>query len=280
MQKRYAPLFIVLGLAALAVVAGVILKAPEPLSPIKILMPNAGGRVVFNHRQHAEDYGFDCTICHHERELSSYEPQPCGSCHGVTFDQKFVADHQKTFGSDYEACLTCHHTEITETAWNRDMHDLHAESIAESCQTCHHEMEDFGTDAQSCATEGCHERLAPGQPAPADAQPPLYRDAVHTTCATCHPHTEAFEEGLDGCASCHDLSTPRKDYVAKGLKTLPKEQIDSFSKCAACHYEKPVEEVFLDRMSAYHKQCGDCHAERGGPSVEQAKNQCYQCHIR
>lgn len=285
LQKRYVPLLVVLCLAALGAVAGVLLRAPEPPIPIKILMPNAGGRVVFNHRQHVEDYNLKCIECHHESESARDNPQPCGACHGVAFNDVFLASHQQTFAGDAEACLTCHHTEIKSTAWDIDLHDMHAESIADSCETCHHEIDDFGMDPQSCYDSGCHERLEPGQPVPVDAEPLIYRDAVHTVCASCHPHSDSFEDGLAGCASCHELSESRKEFVQSSKGELTREQISSFSKCATCHYDRPAEEIMPDRMGAYHGQCGDCHERMSGPSVSQPKDpnekeQCYQCHIR
>lgn len=185
-------------------------------------MPNAGGRVIFNHRQHAEDYGVNCGACHH--------------------------------------------AEITGTSWNRDMHDMHVENFVENCQACHH---DAGTEPEpmSCYTPGCHARLpADGKLNPrAKNIPP--RDAVHTRCSSCHAHEDAFNEGLAGCAGCHDLETPPDNKTA-------------YSACASCHTQPPLAAALPDRMGIYHKQCGDCHTSMNGPFVEQEANQCYQCHIR
>lgn len=221
-KQRYNALFLVLGLAAVCVVIGVVATPPTPTQPIKLLMPNAGGRVIFNHRQHAEDYGVNCS--------------------------------------------SCHHTEIASTAWDRDMHDLHAEEFAEDCQSCHHDSS-IEPEPMSCYSPGCHERLLPGGKVNPKAATIPARDAVHQRCYACHAHEDAFNEGLKGCANCHDLQTPPDDKAA-------------YSTCASCHNQPPLAAVLPDRMSVYHKQCGDCHADMSGPLVSQEANQCYQCHIR
>ena len=292
MHKRYFPLIAVLGIAALAFFAGLALTPAKPELPNRILMPNAGGRVVFNHAQHAEDYGVACETCHHENTEARMDPKPCISCHDVAFNQEFAATHQETFKDDPQACLTCHHVEIASTNWDRDMHDLHAESLVgpEGCQTCHHD-ESIEPEPMSCTN--CHETIERGKPVPTDTDVPLYRDAVHAVCADCHAHSDSFTPGvagLQGCADCHDGLDTRKEFVESGKTELSAEDISNMSACATCHYDPTVDEVMLGRMAAYHKQCGDCHTEVGrGPSTEEikpsspgetVKQQCYQCHIR
>lgn len=221
-KNRYTALFIVLGLAAACVGIGLIATPPTPTQPVKLLMPNAGGRVIFNHRQHAEDYGASCS--------------------------------------------TCHHTRIIATAWDRDMHDLHAESMTESCQDCHHDA-GIEPEPMSCYSSGCHKRLLPDGKVDTKSKTIPARDAVHRRCYSCHAHEDVFNDGLAGCASCHDLETPPDDRA-------------TYVTCASCHTQPPLAGVLPDRMETYHKQCGDCHSEMNGPLVEQDANQCYQCHIR
>lgn len=223
-KNRYNALFSILGLAFVCVVVGIIATAPTPAQPVKILMPNAGGRVIFNHRQHAEDYGISCS--------------------------------------------TCHHLEISGSSWDRDMHDLHAEDFAveDGCQTCHHDA-GIEPEPMSCLTAGCHERIGATKDEKKKSNSIPARDAVHQRCYSCHAHEDTFNEGLAGCASCHDMSAPSDDRT-------------TYTDCAVCHTQPLLENVLMDRMETYHKQCGDCHADLGGPSVEQEANQCYQCHIR
>lgn len=221
-KKRYTPLFYALGLALACVIVGALATPPIPAQPVKILMPNAGGRVIFNHRQHAEDYGVSCS--------------------------------------------TCHHLEISGSSWDRDMHELHAENFAEDCQTCHHTA-DIEPEPMSCYTAGCHERLAVAGQEKKKGNAIPARDAVHQRCYSCHAHEDTFNEGLAGCASCHDIAQPGDDLA-------------TYTDCAVCHTQPPLAAVLPDRMETYHKQCGDCHAEMSGPGVEQEDNQCYQCHVR
>ncbi|MDR2891639.1 MAG: cytochrome c family protein [Deltaproteobacteria bacterium] len=293
MPKRYLPLIVVLGIAALASVVGLALAPAEPELPNHILMPNAGGRVAFNHAQHAEDYAVACETCHHENAEARVDPKSCGSCHGVAFDKEFAAAHQDTFKDDPQACLTCHHTEFTGTSWDRDMHDMHAENMVgpEGCQTCHH---DESIEPEPMACSSCHETIEKGQPVPpADSTPPLYRDAVHSVCADCHAHSDSFApgvEGLQGCADCHEATEARAEFLESGKTELTPEEIAALSSCAACHYDPAVDEVMRGRLDAFHGQCGSCHAQVGkGPSTEEikpsspgeiVKQQCNQCHIR
>lgn len=221
-KNRYTALFIVLGLAAACVGIGIIATPPVPTQPVKLLMPNAGGRVIFNHRQHAEDYGAGCS--------------------------------------------TCHHTEIIATTWDPEMHDLHAENLTESCQDCHHDSS-IEPEPMSCYSPGCHERLSASGKVNTKAKTIPARDAVHQRCYSCHAHEDTFNEGLAGCASCHDLATPPDDR-------------EEYATCASCHTQPPLAALLPDRMETYHKLCGDCHSTMSGPLVEQDANQCYQCHIR
>lgn len=279
MHKRYFALFMFIGIAAACAAVGWFFTPPPHDKPIKLVMPNAGGRVVFTHRIHAEDLGYySCEYCHHESEGARPNPQPCGACHGVDFNAAFVESHQKDFADDPQSCLTCHHTEIASNVWDKEMHEAHAENYTDSCQSCHH-TEDIEPEPTNCAD--CHERIEQGKAAPVDAEPLLLRDAVHKRCASCHAHEDTFAEGLQGCATCHNLTNERALFVKSDKKSLTAEDADKFSKCATCHYEQTVETVMPSRMQAFHSQCGDCHTETGlGPSVEQEKNQCFQCHIR
>lgn len=285
MQKRYTYLFVVLGIAVIAAVAGIALTPPSPAVPNKVLLPNAGGRVVFTHQQHAEDYGLDCATCHHENAESRPDPLACGACHGQTSDADFVKTHTETFKDDPQACLTCHHQELASTNWDEDVHQLHIDILdvedgkETNCQSCHH---DSSIEPEPMACSDCHERLETGKPVPTDPDPILYRDAVHARCASCHTetHSESFDKGIKGCADCHESTDTRKAFIESGKDKLSDDDIAALSSCATCHFEPPVEEIFPNRMQAFHQQCGSCHADMGGPSVESDDKQCNQCHIR
>ena len=93
-------------------------------TPVRLLLENAGGRVVFDHRRHAEDYKVACETCHHESAEARENVQPCGACHGVDFDGSFREDHVAAFADDETTCATCHHMGSAPAKWD---HAAHAE---------------------------------------------------------------------------------------------------------------------------------------------------------
>lgn len=275
MPKRYIPLFLVLGTALIFIVFGLVKSSPAPATPVKTVLANQAGRVVFNHRMHAEDYGVQCEQCHHENAAARPDPKPCASCHGQDIDETFVKTHQNSFAGDPQACLTCHHRELTPK-WDKEMHERHAEMYTDSCQSCHH---DSSIEPEPTSCSSCHETIEKGKALPEDPEPILFRDAVHQRCFSCH-EPEKPTPTDDGCAFCHELVVTRDNFVQSGKKELIAEESALFPRCAACHYTQAVNELIPGRMPAYHKQCGDCHADmNAGPSV-QDKQQCNQCHIR
>ena len=99
-------------------------------TPVRLLLENAGGRVVFDHRRHAEDYKVACETCHHESAEARENVQPCGACHGVDFDGSFREDHVAAFADDETTCATCHHMGSAPAKWD---HAAHAEEYGLSC---------------------------------------------------------------------------------------------------------------------------------------------------
>ena len=69
-------------------------------TPVRLLLENAGGRVVFDHQRHAEDYKVACETCHHESGKPRENVQPCGACHGIDFGGSFREDHVAAFADD------------------------------------------------------------------------------------------------------------------------------------------------------------------------------------
>ena len=47
-------------------VGGYLVPQEKEVLPGRVLMPNIGGRVVFDHKTHMEKYGLTCAQCHHE----------------------------------------------------------------------------------------------------------------------------------------------------------------------------------------------------------------------
>lgn len=289
-------LYVFAAVAALCIIAvvGYMRPAPEADLPVKVLFPSPNSSaVVFTHAAHVEEYQVDCTTCHHESPVDRPDPQPCGACHGQTFDEEFAQTHIRSFidengKPDLDACFTCHHLEfnLEEPVWTREMHNDHADMYTSDCTDCHH-TEEIEPEPESCAN--CHEAMDHGNMPPVDDFMPTYRDAVHERCASCHENW--LDEGLDGCANCHAMS-PARDLMYEEYSNLqPGDRPERhFTDCVACHYMQDMspQDLMLPRDQAFHTQCMSCHEEAGaGPypmPPDQVKDKrdesrhCAQCH--
>lgn len=106
-QKREKT--IALGLAVILLVVGVIcltaFSARKPETPIRIDFKSTAGNVLFDHKAHIEDYGLDCTDCHHEFDESEQKkPQACSVCH--TGDE--TGEAFKRPDAFHQQCIGCH----------------------------------------------------------------------------------------------------------------------------------------------------------------------------
>lgn len=248
MQKKFFPILIItvllLGLAA----TGYMVPAQKQKVPVRILFKNSGGKVIFKHLRHHQDYGIPCDKCHHERKTANNEPLPCGSCHPESFDKDFVRNHINSF-PDNTYCVKCHHAELGKLNFDHEAHEEYAE---DNCQACHH-GEKIEKELQKCSN--CHTNAG-------TKDIPSIRNAAHARCVKCHE--DQFKDGLKGCNPCHRI----KDMTHyKGDTT----------QCAQCHQE-PGKDLVLNRMSAFHDQCMVCHKElKKGPYKD---NDCDKCHLR
>lgn len=264
--------------------------AKEEAVPTRVLLENIGGRVVFDHKVHVEQYDLDCETCHHESLDATKNVIACGVCHNsipsneeiiilseniiqnsteeelaaeVTFGGETMKKplniapyHDTAVVTDFAACLTCHHLEFTPKDWG---HDAHIEEFGLSCESCHHEDKDIEPEPMNC--NECH----------FEGAGVTLRDAVHPKCAECHQ--EWFDEGIESCAQCHDRLDTRKAYKEKGsFKMNP-----TYDKCSSCHGDVEPNTLFPNKMQSFHLLCMDCHESRGvGPYKD---TQCAQCHI-
>lgn len=158
MHKRYFPIATVVAVLLAIAVAGFTAGATEKTTPARVVMDNAGGRVIFSHKFHIEDYGLECTDCHHD-DIEAETYLACGSCHPSEFNEAFRTDHPERFPDD-EACLRCHYDTPTETLSDDDRPDtdfipLRADAFHTQCMSCHEENGGpYGDD--SC--NDCHAR--------------------------------------------------------------------------------------------------------------------------
>ena len=82
MEKRLYPIVLLTVLLALLAAAGYNLPPSEGATPIRVLLDNKGGKIVFEHKAHAEGYGLECSSCHHAENLDK-GISPCGECHNA-----------------------------------------------------------------------------------------------------------------------------------------------------------------------------------------------------
>lgn len=92
-------------------------KTPE--QPVRMVLRNIGGNVLFNHEKHTseEGYGIKCKECHHDMEDDESKATACGECHkpaGEEALRRQDAFHQNCKGCHEEGglgpveCNRCH----------------------------------------------------------------------------------------------------------------------------------------------------------------------------
>ncbi|WP_338666575.1 cytochrome c3 family protein [Pseudodesulfovibrio methanolicus] len=151
MQNRYFIISSVVALLFAGAVVGYAIPVEKQEVPARVILDNTGGRVVFAHRVHAEDYGSACDDCHHDG-LEGEAYLPCGTCHPAEFDETFRAEHQKAF-PDRKACLRCHDEVPTGPLAEDARPDIESiptrgEAFHTLCMGCHEENGGpFGDDA-------------------------------------------------------------------------------------------------------------------------------------
>ena len=248
MRKTYGLMGVLLALS----IGGYLLPETKEALPGRILMPNAGGRVVFDHGAHNEGYGLACVQCHHDifkpasgkSCLACHDKNmavakvPCKACHGADFAGGFKASHT-AMAEDRQVCVTCHHAWFTPRNEER-------RAIPHGGQACGYVPEDGGQGGE-----------ASGLP---------LKEAAHARCAECH---EAMLTGdVQNCAMCHSVVDAEKQL--RDGKSVDAALVS----CSSCHEEEP-KKLIPNSMAAYHGLCIGCHREKGGPVDE-----CSQCHMK
>lgn len=262
-QKRYLPVAVLTVVLAVVAALGYSLPRPSEDQPRRVLLPNAGGAVIFEHAAHVSACNIPCQTCHHESPALRKDVQQCGKCHGAVFDAAFRKSHVAAF-ADNASCATCHHFEGGPKKWGHDKH--HAE-LGLECTECHHSDTSIEDKPQNCAR--CHKSGAPSGKKTEKGVAPNLADAVHARCVSCHE--DMFAAGARGCASCHTVRPVREKLPQQGIVTLNPLYVD----CAVCHAEK-AQKLVPGRMDAFHRQCMGCHEKTGkGPYGKQS---CARCH--
>lgn len=250
LSRRHLPITIVAVILLATGVVGYMIPASEADVPKRVLLQSSGGKVIFGHETHADDYGQDCQSCHHQGTASAEAPEKtvaCGSCHAKTFDQRFIDGHPTAF-EDERLCASCHHMEFKGLIFD---HPAHQEYAGEDCMACHHD-ESIDPDGPSKCSS-CHTARLEGSR-------PSLGDASHQRCADCH--YDVFEEKTAGCSYCHEER--EADPADAGSVS-----------CSTCHEEKTAD-LIPERTAAFHGQCMGCHEEFGaGPYGDDSCNRCH-----
>jgi hypothetical protein len=117
---------IVYYLAGALLVVGVVCYAAfpdkQPDEPLRILLKNTAGNVIFDHQTHTSDEGYgleDCTDCHHMWEDDGTMPQQCGECHYTDMDDPLM--RKDAF---HNLCTGCHEEDGTAPVECADCHAL------------------------------------------------------------------------------------------------------------------------------------------------------------
>ncbi|PIE66614.1 MAG: cytochrome C [Desulfobacterales bacterium] len=90
-------LFLIMGIASYAS-----FSPPAPEEPVRLMFQNAGGKVLFTHQIHTEDYGLECSDCHHN--LEDDEVYSCRECH----EQEGDGDLPSITDALHTTCKGCH----------------------------------------------------------------------------------------------------------------------------------------------------------------------------
>ncbi|WP_419787177.1 cytochrome c3 family protein [Pseudodesulfovibrio sp.] len=152
-RNKYTPITVIVVVLLTSALVLLFWPKEKPAAPVRVIMDNAGGRVIFAHQTHVEDYGYACADCHHDN-IGQASPIACGNCHPVEFGDTFRKEHQKRFAND-EACLRCHDEKPTFPLKEEDRPmveniPLRADAFHQLCIHCHEENGGPGEDA-------CHE---------------------------------------------------------------------------------------------------------------------------
>lgn len=75
---------------------------PAHDEPLRIMFQNKGGKVLFTHSVHTEDYSIDCLDCHHN--IEDDETYNCSECHEETGDE-YLPSRADAF---HAQCIGCH----------------------------------------------------------------------------------------------------------------------------------------------------------------------------
>jgi hypothetical protein len=102
---------IVFYIAVILFIVGIVCYAAssqlKPEDPVRYFYMSTAGNVLFDHKEHASEDGYDidCTDCHHEYdEDENKRAAPCGECHKA----EDTEDAMKRSEAFHANCAGCH----------------------------------------------------------------------------------------------------------------------------------------------------------------------------
>jgi hypothetical protein len=101
-------------------------ETPDP--PVRIMLKNMAGKVLFDHKVHTEvrGYGLSCVDCHHTNTNDDPRPDDCGECHKAEKQEKEGKMVIKRLDAFHQQCEKCH----------KD-YDIGPEKDDDRCSWCH-----------------------------------------------------------------------------------------------------------------------------------------------
>ncbi len=152
------------------------------------------GKADWGHAAHGEQFGVECTSCHHEDKSIEETPSNCADCHeagAAPSRQKAEAGTPPSFADAVHArCAACHEEWFGANAarnCSRCHFDKAPESIPEGARL--HKGAEF-KDCASCHGEGV-DKLIPSR-----------MEAQHRSCMECHEKAKKGPTHHD-CGQCH-----------------------------------------------------------------------------
>jgi hypothetical protein len=114
-------LILTLVLLVVGVISYAAFPAKTPDQPVRLMFKGVAGKVLFTHKLHASESGYDfaCIDCHHDLEEGETDPQACGECHEAESEDEDIPARTDAFHSQ---CIGCHQEN---------------EAGPEKCASCH-----------------------------------------------------------------------------------------------------------------------------------------------
>lgn len=120
MSRRFYPIALLVVVLYMVSAASYLVSPQSEATesgPVRVLLPNKGGKVVFDHQVHAASYQLACDLCHHTGDMIA-----CGECHTATSADDGILNRMDAF---HQSCMGCHE-ETGAGPWEKDQ-----------CNQCH-----------------------------------------------------------------------------------------------------------------------------------------------